>query len=348
MWPGSRPATGWMPNRTSTPALAQLAGELGDRVLRLGDGHAVAGRDDHRRGVLQQVGDVLGVDLAVLAVVGVVGAGAALDAEPAGDDRDERPVHRLAHDVGQVGTGGADERAGDDQQVVAEQEARRGRRPAGVAVEHRHDDRHVAAADRGDQVPAERQRERRSPRSSSATVRVRRRTHTVSADERDERAEVEHVACPAASAGLDLIRADSLRNATIEPVKVTAPMKTPMNTSAEWMPAGRRRPRLRRAVRLDDEVAVPADQHRGQADEAVQHRDQLGHAGHLDPRGPATGRSRRRSPSATTSSARPIARRCSRGGQPDGRDQRDGHAGDAEDVAGARGLVLGQPGQAAG
>ena len=29
-------------------ALAQLAGELGDGVLRLGDGHAVAGRDDHR------------------------------------------------------------------------------------------------------------------------------------------------------------------------------------------------------------------------------------------------------------------------------------------------------------
>ena len=139
-------------------ALAQLAGQLGDGVLGLGDGHAVAGGDDHRVRRGEQFGGALGVDLAVLAVVLVL-AGPRLDAEAAGDDRDERPVHRLAHDVGQVRTGGADQRAGDDQQVVAEQEARRRRGPAGVAVEHRHDDRHVAAADRGDQVPAEQQRE---------------------------------------------------------------------------------------------------------------------------------------------------------------------------------------------
>ena len=36
--------------------------------------------------------------------------------------------------------------------------------------------------------------------------------------------------------GRDDMRAESLRNATIDPVKVTAPMKTPMNTSAWWMP----------------------------------------------------------------------------------------------------------------
>ena len=57
-------------------AFAQLVGEFGDGVLRLGDGHAVAGRDDDRLGVLEQVGDVLGGDLAVLAVVGVVAAAA--------------------------------------------------------------------------------------------------------------------------------------------------------------------------------------------------------------------------------------------------------------------------------
>ena len=95
---------------------------------------------------VEELGGLLGVDLAVLAVVLVVG-GAGLDAEAAGDDGDERAVHRAAHDVGQVGTGGADERAGDDEQVVLEQEARRRGRPAGVAVEHRHDDGHVAAAD---------------------------------------------------------------------------------------------------------------------------------------------------------------------------------------------------------
>ena len=70
MWPGSRPATGWMPNRTLTPLLAQVPGQLGDRVLGLRDGHAVAGGDDHRRRRLgEQLGDLLGGGLAVLAVV---------------------------------------------------------------------------------------------------------------------------------------------------------------------------------------------------------------------------------------------------------------------------------------
>jgi hypothetical protein len=35
--------------------------------------------------------------------------------------------------------------------------------------------------------------------------------------------------------GLDEMRVLSLRNATTEPVRVTAPMKTPRNTSTEWM-----------------------------------------------------------------------------------------------------------------
>jgi hypothetical protein len=43
---------------------------------------------------------------------------------------------------------------------------------------------------------------------------------------------------PGSISGEDFIRADSFRNATIEPVKVTAPMKTPMNTSAWWTPSG--------------------------------------------------------------------------------------------------------------
>ena len=40
---------------------------------------------------------------------------------------------------------------------------------------------------------------------------------------------------PGSISGRDLIRADSFRKATMEPVKVTAPMKMPMNTSAWWM-----------------------------------------------------------------------------------------------------------------
>ena len=42
---------------------------------------------------------------------------------------------------------------------------------------------------------------------------------------------------PGSISGFDLIRPDSFRNATIEPVNVTAPMNTPMNTSAWWIPS---------------------------------------------------------------------------------------------------------------
>jgi hypothetical protein len=42
---------------------------------------------------------------------------------------------------------------------------------------------------------------------------------------------------PGSTSGADGIRPESLRYATTEPVKVTAPMNTPMKTSAEWMPA---------------------------------------------------------------------------------------------------------------
>ena len=104
-------------------------------------------------GVLERGGDAVGVDGDLLALDLHRRAGGA--AEAAEDDRDEVAVHRLAHDVGEDRARGADERAGDDQQVVRQREADRGRRPARVAVEHRDDDRHVGAADRHDQVPAD-------------------------------------------------------------------------------------------------------------------------------------------------------------------------------------------------
>ena len=104
-------------------------------------------------------------------------------------------------------------------------------------------------------------------------------------------------------------------------------------------------PGLAPSGRLDVQVAVPADQHRGQADEGVQQRDQLGHAGHLTTRArhrpiaaPIDHRARPAAPSPT-----PVDVAVER--QRDGGDQRDRHAGDAEGVAGLGGLVLGQPGQ---
>ncbi len=153
---------------------------------------------------------------------------------------------------------------------------------------------------------------------------------------------------PGSISGVDLMRADSLRLATIDPVNVTAPMNTPMNTSAEWMPS---RPWLssRAAsdpaeVVFDVQVAVPAHQHRGQADERVQQRDQLGHPGHLDDAGtPQADRGADRHRADQQAHARAV--RCGGQRERDGGDQRDRHAGDAEGVAGPRRLVLGQPGQ---
>jgi hypothetical protein len=49
-------------------ALAQPLREVGDRVLRLRDGHAVARRDDHGRRIAQECGDSRGIRLVDLAV----------------------------------------------------------------------------------------------------------------------------------------------------------------------------------------------------------------------------------------------------------------------------------------
>ena len=42
--------------------------------------------------------------------------------------------------------------------------------------------------------------------------------------------------CAGSILGAELIFAESFKYATIEPVRVTAPMKTPTKTSASWMP----------------------------------------------------------------------------------------------------------------
>ncbi len=95
---------------------------------------------------------------------------------------------------------------------------------------------------------------------------------------------------------------------------------------------------------LDVQVAVPADQHRGQTHEQMQQRDELRHAGHLDDLGLPQ-------PDGCTDGHR-AEQQCQAqrlqfilDGQRDGGDQRDGHADDAEADAGAGGLVFGQPGQ---
>ena len=73
MWPGMRPATGWIAYLTVTPFCDQLGGQLLDRVLRARDRQAVAGDDDHRLGVAEDEGGVVGAAALDRALLGLAG-----------------------------------------------------------------------------------------------------------------------------------------------------------------------------------------------------------------------------------------------------------------------------------
>ena len=131
--------------------LLQHVGHFLQRVLRLGDGHAIARHDDDLAGILHHKGGVVGrAHLGIALRTGIAGRGA-VGAEPAQDHRDEGAVHALAHDVGQDRTGRTDQRTGDEQCRVLQGEAECCGGPAGIGIQHRHHDRHVGAADRDDE-----------------------------------------------------------------------------------------------------------------------------------------------------------------------------------------------------
>jgi hypothetical protein len=136
--------------------LLEQVAELADHVLRLGDGHAVAGDEhDRLRGLEDEVG-VVGDDRLDLAL----DLGGLLGGAEAGEQHvRQRAVHGLAHDVREDDARGTDQRAGHDQQVVVDREAGGTGREARVAVEQRDDDGHVGAADRDDGHDAEEQRQ---------------------------------------------------------------------------------------------------------------------------------------------------------------------------------------------
>ena len=144
-------------------AFAQEVDDLAHRMLRLRDGHPVARHDDHRLRLPQEFHHLVGRRRDHLPVHHRPAhrCGALLGTESAEDDRDERTVHRRAHDVAQDRARRSDQGAGDDQQVVGEHEARRRRCPSRVAVEHRDDHRHVGAPDRHHEMDADQARHRR-------------------------------------------------------------------------------------------------------------------------------------------------------------------------------------------
>mmetsp|Transcript_24553 Transcript_24553/g.75848 ORF Transcript_24553/g.75848 Transcript_24553/m.75848 type:complete len:336 (-) Transcript_24553:503-1510(-) len=153
-------------------------GDVGDGVLGLGDGEAVAGDDDDARRIGEELGGGVDVDFGVGAHVdGALGRSRPGDgAVAAEDDVADVAVHGLAHDVGEDGAGGADEGADHRQEGVVQHEAFGAQSPARVGVQDGDDDRHVGAADRGRHVQAEGARKsgrRRQGRKARGGRRVR-------------------------------------------------------------------------------------------------------------------------------------------------------------------------------
>ena len=126
-------------------------GHFLERMLGLGDRHAIAGHDDDLAGILEHEGSVFRRALFGIALRAGQGGSAAIFAETAENDRDEGAIHALAHDVGQDRTGGAHQGTGHKKRRVFQREAECGGGPAGIGIEHRDDHRHVGAANRDDQ-----------------------------------------------------------------------------------------------------------------------------------------------------------------------------------------------------
>ena len=125
-------------------------------MLRLSDGHAVAGNDDDLGGVFHNKGGVLGVAGLGYFIVSFVGRRfGGFGAEAAEHDAAQRTVHGFGHDVGKNCAAGADNGADDNQQNIVEREADADGRPAGVSIQNRDNDRHVGAADGQNEEKAE-------------------------------------------------------------------------------------------------------------------------------------------------------------------------------------------------
>jgi hypothetical protein len=114
--------------------LGEFVEEFADGMLRLGDGHAVAGHDHDRVGGFEKRGGFLWRN----AAGGLLFAGHRGDlhlTKRAEEDVGEGPVHRLAHDDREDEPRRAIERAGNDEQFIVEHEPHRRRGETGVGIQ---------------------------------------------------------------------------------------------------------------------------------------------------------------------------------------------------------------------
>ena len=150
-------------DRVNTKTHVDVPGPQGRRnfvhyMLGLCNRHAITGNDHHLFGICEKRGCFLRIDRHNFALdLSGCHTLAPAGTETTGDHREEFPVHCATHDVTQDGTARANQRSGNNQEIVVKHEAGRCCGPAGVAVQHRNHDRHVCTADRHDHVDAKKQ-----------------------------------------------------------------------------------------------------------------------------------------------------------------------------------------------
>ena len=141
-------------------------------MLRLRNRHAVSGHDDNAFGLLHHIGRIFGrAALPRTLLLGFTARHRRLRAKAARDHADEAAVHGLAHDVGQNRARRADQCARDNHRRVVQRETHGGGGPTGIAVQHRHHDGHIRAADGNDEQEANEESKRgNSPENPGALV----------------------------------------------------------------------------------------------------------------------------------------------------------------------------------
>ena len=128
-------ATGYWVNGEShaSAALLNQFGELAHRMLRLCHRHAVSRNDDHVARIADAHCRIFGADAARGETLGALHRGGRLLAtKRTKEDVCEAAIHRLRHQDREDETARAVQRTGDDQDVVADREARGARRESRI------------------------------------------------------------------------------------------------------------------------------------------------------------------------------------------------------------------------
>ena len=275
---------------------AQTTGQLGHVLLGLCHSHTVTGDDDHAVGLFQGSSHTIGIDGNLLAF-DFHGRAVRAATKAAKNNRDERAVHRLTHDVGQDRTRRTNQRAHNDQKVVAQREADGRRGPTRVAVQHRHNHRHVGAADAHDQVIADEQSRhgQDNQRQEGCRVQVPDQAH----DRDRSRASVQHVTArqlfsrrghfarqfavrndrPGKGHGTD---PDAQRQLDQQDVDLDSRFLGDQLTEGTQLFDGIFADGQSLGRVADLEMRVKTHEHSGQTDQCVHASHQFGHLGHFD------------------------------------------------------------------